>query len=317
MTDFEFIYSDQYLRYVLGEGHPTNPLRAFLTLDLLRQHDVPHTLVEPEQASLDDLRLAHTPDYIGHVARGKDIEWQGYRPWLHDTAALIYGGTLDAARRIANGATQRAFNPMGSKHHAMANEASGFCIYNDIAAAGRFFTSIGMRVLYLDWDIHHGDGVEAILADDPAAMTSSIHAMQISPNMGRTGLRTGQGGSTVLNRLLRSPDGSALDAWLDDTFEQAVVHRPDVVLLAAGADGHWGDRCGLGDYEVSDIADATRRVVAFADAHCEGRILAGGAGGYSPHRWTPRMWLATCQVLAGAEATVDYDDTPVTADLPF
>lgn len=317
MTDFEFIYSDQYLRYVLGEGHPTNPLRAFLTLDLLRQHDVPHVQVEPEQALLSELRLAHTPDHIHHVSLGRDYEWQGYRPWLHSTAALIYGGTLDAARRIAAGQTKRAFNPMGSKHHAMADRTSGFCIYNDIAAAGRYFTSIGMRVLYLDWDIHHGDGVEAILRDDPAAMTSSIHAMQITPNMGHTGLHTGHGGSTVLNRLLRSPDGDALDAWLDDTFEQAAAHAPDVILLAAGADGHWGDRSRLGDYEVADIAHTTERVVAFADAYCEGRVLAGGAGGYSPHRWTPRMWLATCQVLAGVEPTVDYDDKPVHADLPF
>lgn len=299
----DFVYSDQYLRYVLGEHHPTNPLRAFLTLDLLRQHEVPHRLVEPEPALLDDLQLAHTPDYIGHVARGQDWEWEGYRPWLHDTAGLIYGGTLDAARRIADGSTVRAFNPMGSKHHAMPDSASGFCVYNDIAGAGRFLTSLGMRVLYLDWDIHHGDGVEAILGSEPDAMTASIHAMLITPSMGQRHRRS----ERVYNWHLRSPDRYDLFDAVEETLAEGTLFKPDVILLAAGADGHVGDRTGLGRYTVADIADTTRMVVEFAEEHCEGRVLAGGAGGYSPHTWTPRCWLAVCQVLAGVEPTIAYE----------
>jgi acetoin utilization protein AcuC len=303
MTDFEFVYSDAYLRYVLGEHHPTNPLRAFLTLDLLAQHDVPHTLVTPEQASLDDLRLAHTPEHIMRVANGRDFEWDGYRPWLHDTARLIYGGTLDAARRIAAGQTVRAFNPMGAKHHAMPDHASGFCIYNDIAGAGRFLTSLGMRVLYLDWDIHHGDGVEAILGDDPAAMTASIHASLISPRMGRVA----DPARNVHNLWVPDgPHGSGFTRWVRSILALAVDFRPDVVLLAAGADGHAQDGMRLGRYQLSDYAIATRLVTEFADAYCGGRILAGGAGGYSPHTWTPRVWLTVCQVLAGVKPRTEW-----------
>ncbi len=98
---------------------------------------------------------------------------------------MIVGGTLEAARHIRDGHAQRAFHPMGAKHHAQRDTASGFCIYNDMAVAAKELAGSGLKVLYVDWDAHHGDGVEFLLEEVPQVMTASIHNGAIFPGTGQ------------------------------------------------------------------------------------------------------------------------------------
>lgn len=294
----DFVYADTYLSYVLGDRHPTRPVRALNTLRLVQATGVPHRLVEPRQATDDELAIVHDPAYIEHIRAGYDYEWDGYRPQLHDVAALIAGGTLDAARRIITGETVRAFNPMGAKHHAMRDRSEGFCIYNDMAIAATVLADAGMRVLYIDWDAHHGNGVEFLLEHRTDVLTASIHNGEIYPGTG------------LFHRPKRAaynwplPDGSGgteLRAALTEVFEIGAAFQPDVVLLATGADGHERDPLGGLGYTVDDFTEAGQRVAMFADRFCSGRVLAGGAGGYRANDWTPRSWLAVVRALAGAE----------------
>ena len=107
----------------------------------------------------------------------------GISPWgdnpafagMHEAAAAVAGGSLTAMARILDGTAPRAFHPGGGLHHAMRARASGFCIYNDVALAIALARDAGHRVLYVDIDVHHGDGVQALFWDDPDVLTVSIH----------------------------------------------------------------------------------------------------------------------------------------------
>lgn len=293
----DFIYSDTYLRYVLGEGHPTNPERARNTLTFIQKAGIPHRLVEPRQATIDELATVHARDYIEHIRRGYDSEWTGHRPWLHDVAATIVGGTLDAAHRIVTGETVRAFNPMGAKHHAMLARAEGFCIYNDMAVAAHTLIEAGMRVLYIDWDAHHGNGVEFLLDTRPEVMTASIHNGYTYPG---TGWYHRPEYKAYNWPLSSGAPGQEMLTALKEALQLALSFRPDVVLLAAGADGHMFDPLGDLSYTTADFTAAAHLVVEFAEQMCQGRILAGGAGGYRPNDYTPAVWREVVRVLAGA-----------------
>jgi acetoin utilization protein AcuC len=291
----DLVHSDRYLGYLLGPGHPTRPVRCSNMLTLVRNTGIPHRLVEPTLATEADLLLVHDAAYVEQVRSGWHDEWDGNRPQLHDLAALIVGGTVDAARRIADGTTIRAFHAMGAKHHAMADTASGFCIYNDMAIAATVLADSGRRVLYLDWDAHHGDGVEALLAHRTDVMTASIHNGHILPGTGH-GHRPER---AAYNWPLPSgASGSEMLAAVDDGLSIGSAFRPDVVLLAAGADGHEMDPLGQLAYRLEDFVDAAGEVSAFSWRHCQGRLLGGGAGGYLADDWTPRVWAGVFKELA-------------------
>ena len=148
MRPIQLIHTPEYLNYRLGEGHPTRPERAANLVALVEQSGLPHELIEPEPASYEELRLVHSASYIDEVVSGWHSEWDGHRPQLHHLASLIVGGTLDAARRIQSGEITRAFHPMGAKHHAQRDTASGFCIYNDMAIAATVLADAGMKVAH-------------------------------------------------------------------------------------------------------------------------------------------------------------------------
>lgn len=251
----QLVHTADYLAYDLGDSHPTRPVRAENLVRLVRESGLPFELVSPRSAKYEELLLVHSAEYVAEVQSGWHFEWDGHRPWLHDIASRIVGGTVDAARRIRDGEVQRAFHPMGAKHHAQRGTASGFCIYNDMAIAAKLLVDSGMKVLYVDWDAHHGDGVEFLLEDEPRVLTASIHNGLIFPGTGREHRPQANAYNWP---LAHGSDGSALLAALDEVLELGASFRPDVVLLATGADGHREDPLGGLVYEVDDFAEAAR-----------------------------------------------------------
>ena len=295
MRPIQLIHTSEYLNYRLGEGHPTRPERAANLVALVQQSELSYELIEPERASYEELRLVHSASYIDEVVSGWHSEWDGHRPQLHHLASLIVGGTLDAARRIHSREITRAFHPMGAKHHAQRDTASGFCIYNDMAIAATVLADAGMRVLYLDWDAHHGDGVEFLLEHRLDVMTASIHNGHIFPGTGHTHRPE----AAAYNWPLASgANGADLVRALERALEIGAAFRPDIVLLAAGADGHEADPLGRLNYQLPDFSTAAELVSQFSDVHCGSRLLVGGAGGYRAQDWTPRVWFETFKALA-------------------
>jgi acetoin utilization protein AcuC len=196
------------------------------------------------------------------------------------------GGTELLAHRIVSGETQYGFNPQGAKHHAHRSSGGGFCVFNDMALAAHIFMDVGMRVAYLDLDAHHGDGVEALLQTESAATTASIHEGGIFPGTGLTSVPE----AGVHNWPL--PGRSGDEPWLRAVGEAVEVLRafhPGVLLVSIGADAHEGDP--LSSLKVTEDGYlAAGRQVGDSVRDLGVPLLMGGAGGYQPLTWTPRIW---------------------------
>ena len=181
------VYGPRSLTYDFGPGHPLTPRRFGPSIDLLTAVGALPGLA-PEPASDEELAWCHDPRYIEVVRRFSDAPFGGPLAGIGEGGddppfarhARRRGGRRRAARsarsrRCMRGDDDHAFHPGGGLHHAMPVRASGFCIYDDPALAIARARRDGLRVLYIDLDVHHGDGVQAIFYDDPGVLTVSIH----------------------------------------------------------------------------------------------------------------------------------------------
>jgi acetoin utilization protein AcuC len=196
---------------------------------------------------------------------------------------------------ILGGEVVHAFHPGGGLHHAMRGRAGGFCIYNDVALAIARARRDGLRVLYVDLDVHHGDGVEAIHAGDPEVLTVSFHetGRYLFPGTGFVDeIGEGEAAGTVVNVPLPPETGD--EAWLGAVTsllpELAAAFRPDVVVSQHGADSHLWDPLAHLRNTVTSMGAAARLVHDLAHEHAAGRWLATGGGGYDVYRVVPRTW---------------------------
>lgn len=211
----------------------------------------------------------------------------------------MFTGTVDLVEDIlGNWGPGVWFNPQGAKHHAQRDHASGFCVLNDMAWAAKRLVAAGKKVLYVDWDAHHGDGVEALLLGDPEAVTASIHQIGIYPGTGGRSLPE-QG---AYNWPLSAGDGdAALATAMIGVLALADEIRPDVVLLACGADGLAGDPLTSLEFTLDGIGSAASRLGAWTAAR-DVPVVVGGAGGYQPLTETPAAWALTIRNLHDAYA---------------
>jgi len=309
-----YVFNPTYLKYDLGPEHPLRPLRLVALNDLLDAlrwlHGVRVTRVLPNPATDAELELAHSPAYIEAVKRlsvaGAETGTAGAWglgpgdtpafPELHQVAAAIAGGTLAAVRAVMGGETEHAFNPGGGLHHAQRERASGFCVYNDLVVAIAAATiAHGARVLYLDFDVHHGDGVQAAFYDDPRVLTVSFHetGRYLFPGTGAVpelGAGAGIGYSINVPLAAFTEDASWLDAIHSLLPALAEQFKPDLIVSQHGCDGHVWD--GQSHLLLTNHAyrEAARLVHELAHRYCEGRWVATGGGGYDPVRVVPRAW---------------------------
>lgn len=313
------VWSTELLAYDFGFGHPMTSDRIDLTIALasrLGLLDAPGVqVVGAEPASDALLTTVHEPGYVAAVhaaaergvpdlARGLGTRDDPLFPHMHEAAARVVAGTVDAALAVWRGEAEHAVNLGGGLHHAMPGAASGFCVYNDAAVAIRAVLDAGAsRVAYVDVDAHHGDGVQAVFWDDPRVLTVSVHETGHALFPG-TGYPTETGGpaadGTAVNVALPSHTGDA--GWLRavDAVVPAVVREfaPDVLVTQHGCDTHRRDP--LATLRVS--VDAQRAAAALLHdlAHdvCDGRWVALGGGGYATLDVVPRAWAHVLGVAA-------------------
>jgi acetoin utilization deacetylase AcuC-like enzyme len=203
-----------------------------------------------------------------------------------EIARLATGGVLAAAARVWNGELSNAFcavRPPG--HHATSERAMGFCLYNNvaIAAAALIEEAPDAKVFILDWDVHHGNGTQAIFYDRADVMYASLHQYPFYPGTGSDGERgRGEGEGFTVNVPLAAGAGdeeflAAISHMLED---HAVPFAPHLVMVSAGFDAHTRDPLGGLNVSTKAYAEATRRVCAFAAATCKGRVVSILEGGY-------------------------------------
>lgn len=294
-------YTAEYLDW---SGSAASPIRAKLAVELIneysRERGIPVTTLTPTldwDSVTAHLTPLHDPEYVSAVRRGERGE-SGHSVRQGEVAALMFQGTVDLVAAIESDSFARRvyFNPQGAKHHAQFDHSSGFCVFNDMAWAAHYFAAQGKRVAYFDWDIHHGDGVENLTRESPRILTASVHEWGIFPGTGR---ESEPENATFNWALPRGAD----DAVLVDAIGEAVAHieafRPDVLLLACGADGLANDPLSNAQYTFDGIAQAARTYGELA-ARLDVPVLIGGAGGYQPETETPQAWAITIAALHAA-----------------
>lgn len=294
-------------RYDLGPDHPLTPRRFGPGIALLRSvADAEPSLLAPIPIADETLAWVHEPAYIAAVRRlGADPRRPreaGIGPGdtpafagMHDAAAAVAGGSLAAMEALLRGETTHAFHPGGGLHHAMPDRAAGFCVYNDPALAIARARRDGLRVMYIDLDVHHGDGVEVIHRDDPGVLTVSIHqsGRTLFPGTGSADdIGDGPAAGTVVNLPMDPGTGeagwlAALETVLPDLAD---AFRPDVVVSQHGADAHAWDPLANLRVTTTAMSAAARLVDEMAHRHARGRWLATGGGGYNVYQVVPRTW---------------------------
>jgi acetoin utilization protein AcuC len=308
------LFHDRYLNYDFGPEHPFSPIRQEMVVSLLDALGHPIDAVEPPVASREDVRRVHSEAFVAKVEAASDGRpppqaWDyglntGDVPVFEnmDTATRgLVGGTLHGAELIADGEATRVLQLGGGLHHAHEGRASGFCVYNDLSVAIDALRERGLRVAYVDVDVHHGDGVQFLHYDDPGVLTISLHesGRYLFPGSGgveETGEGAGRG--TALNVPLapHTETESYLDAF-DRVVSPALAHfGPDVIVAQCGADAHFQDP--LADLLLTSHAYEAlfRRLLDRADEHTDGRLLCTLGGGYHLDA-VARIWTLLALVV--------------------
>jgi acetoin utilization deacetylase AcuC-like enzyme len=276
------------LRHDTGPGHAERPERltavvealgaSFATLawrdapaasrgQLLRVHDA--RLLDEVLETHPAARIALDPDTV-------------LSPHSAEAALRAAGAAVAAVDAVLGGEALRAFcavRPPG--HHATAGTAMGFCLFNNIAVAARHaLDARGLeRVAVVDFDVHHGNGTQAIFEHDPRVLFASSHQWPLYPG---TGARNETGAGNILNAPLPpDADGAAFRAaWRERLLPAVDAFRPQLLLVSAGFDAHARDPLAQLRLQADDYAWITGELVALADRHCGGRIVSSLEGGY-------------------------------------
>ncbi|HEX2239556.1 MAG TPA: acetoin utilization protein AcuC [Actinomycetota bacterium] len=317
--------SDIARAYDFGSARPLRPERVLLTYDWIRELgllDLPHVReVEARVASDEEILAVHDAEFVATV-KGIDADELPARAGLefglgtpddpifknmHGASAAVCGASVVAAEHVASGTTDYAFNPAGGLHHARVREASGFCIYNDpaVAIARVLDMNPEWRVLYVDVDVHHGDGVQWIFYSEPRVLTVSLHqsGRYLYPGTGfedETG--TGEARGTAVNVPLLPLTGEDDYLWALETVLAAVgpAFGADVLVTQMGADTHWGDPLANLGLTMSAYPKMARILRGCADRFCSERWIATGGGGYQYDSVVPKVWTIHFAEMCGA-----------------
>jgi acetoin utilization deacetylase AcuC-like enzyme len=271
-----------------GFNHVERPERLAAVMGALDEAsdlDLDRRAAEP--IAVEDLLLVHPQRFVDLVLSSEPAAGRySLDPDTHIapgsvTAALrAAGGVTQAVRAVAAGEADRVFcavRPPG--HHAEPEQGMGFCIFSNVAIAARVARQLGFaRVAVIDFDVHHGNGTQAVFAEDPSLFFGSIHQWPLYPG---TGAASEHGVGNIVNSPV--PPLAPREAWRA-AFERLMspldAFAPELVLISAGFDAHARDPLAEQMLEAEDYAWATRAIAAVARKHAGGRIVSSLEGGY-------------------------------------
>ncbi|MFW9909869.1 MAG: acetoin utilization protein AcuC [Candidatus Thorarchaeota archaeon] len=318
-------YSDALLQYEFKTDHPLKPDRLLLTyalseeLGLLEKVDVIDTTV----ATREEIEMYHPAEYIDAVIRAGDSGIPDYRrglgtpdnpifPGIYDAAARYVGATLDAMKRIENGASH-AFAISGGLHHAQKTEASGFCIFNDVVLALMHLQKKKQcKALYLDIDAHHGDGVQNAFYRSKDVLTISMHQTGETLFPG-TGFVHESGGADGIGYSVNIPvlPGASSEELIEVLNEIIVplfeAYNPDILVTQLGVDGHYLDPLAHLTYTTHGYEVFLKKVQSMVSDICSIGWLAVGGGGYHPVN-VARLWTLFLALMLDEKVPQEFPE---------
>ncbi|HQF07998.1 MAG TPA: acetoin utilization protein AcuC [Spirochaetota bacterium] len=316
------VYSDKLASFDFGPTHPFKPSRAKQMMDLLSRYSLLYEnnqlIIEAGPFPEEELYVYHDRKYLDIL---KNAEKGGFTmdmleaglgtedcpvvPGLWDFCLNASGGTCRGAAMLAEGAARVVFNPLGGFHHAGRDHAEGFCYINDLAVAITDLTRRGMRVAYIDIDVHFGNGVRDAFAGRKDVLCMSIHesGMTIYPWSGFVeDIGEGEGTGYTVNIPLM--EGSDDEVFLG-AFEAVVpplvgAFKPDAVVAVIGGDAHRDDLLGHLNLTSIGYERAIRIINSLAP-----KLLVTGGGGYNVYK-TAALWTLAWAAFCGLEPADAY-----------
>lgn len=283
----------RYMKHFAGQVHPERPARIAAMIEMaegLKRSAL--TYSAPREASIDELALCHSQEYVARVAHTATCERTDFDPDTHASAEtwvaarLAAGGVLTAVEAVLDGEVENAFamvRPPG--HHALPGRAMGFCFFNNVAIAASWLVKVRgiRRVLILDWDVHHGNGTQDIFYEVPEVLYMSTHQYPFYPGTGWLDeIGSGSGAGFTVNAPMPATFGDDEYLQVFDQLLLPIAHqfKPEFVLISAGFDAHFRDP--LGGMRITDdgFLAMTRRLQRLADECCDGKMVAALEGGY-------------------------------------
>ncbi|MDQ1280094.1 MAG: Acetoin utilization protein AcuC [Thermoproteota archaeon] len=308
-----FIYHPDYLKYQFGPEHPFKPIREKYTLDFLKELGVfgeKMKYYEPEPATEEDLLSVHSREYINFVKKmckeGHGYLDQGDTPatkGLYEGACSVVGGSILGAKLIMGGQVNHAFNPGGGLHHAKADSASGFCVFNDIAIATRFLQKKYdlRKIAIVDIDGHHGDGTQRIFYKENI-LKISLQRVGIFPGTGyvkEIGEGAGKGYSVNIPLPGDVDDESYLRAFQEVVPPLIEKYEPEIIINQFGVDGHYQDPLVGLALTTQGYERISKIMHDLAHRFSDGRLLILGGGGYGVNN-TAKCWAIMFTTISEA-----------------
>lgn len=310
------IYSDTLANSEYSPTHPFKPIRARLFMELLNRYYIQEddfVVRRPEPLNEELLYLFHDRWYVELLKKGNKGEFTeemlraglgtGDNPifrGMFELMLIIAGGTYEGANLLANGEARAVFNPIGGLHHAEKDRALGFCYVNDIAIAITDLVRRGLRVVYVDIDAHHGNGVQDAFYTDNRVLTISLHESgeTLFPGTGyETEIGTGEGRGYNVNIPLRSGTDDEIYLFAFEAVVPPLIERfkPDLVFVQIGGDSHKDDPLA----HLNTTSNGYKKVIEEINS-LSPRIMAMGGGGYNVFK-TAALWALAWSALIGVE----------------
>lgn len=327
-----FVFSQNYDAYNFGAGHPLTPKRIEVTYALMKEYGLLDEknvdLLDPRVASEEEVLWIHEKAYLDQLKELNSIERPSYKaipefglgpgdnpifPGMYDAALAVCGASLTAAEYILQEESHhRVFNIIGGLHHAMPGMASGFCILNDVALAIEYISrhfqqgTEKPRIMYVDYDAHHGDGVQKIFYDRDDVLTLSFHqdGHTIFPGTGfldENGKGKGKGYSLNVPLLPGTIDTIFMEIFDKIVPQVMEAYHPDILVIQNGVDMHFSDPITNMGLSTEGLEKVYKALDVWTEKYVnQDKLLAVGGGGYNigvvARAWT--MLLANMEQVS-------------------
>ena len=304
----------ELLLYSFPPPHPFTNQRVQQFWDDLGKRGLPVERLPPQRADKELVGLFHTEEHMRYVELASKLGYgaldQGDTPaykGVYEAAQYSVGSTISAVEKVMAKEVDHAFNPVGGLHHATRETSAGFCVFNDIGVAVELLRSHYNlhRLLYVDIDVHHGDGVFYSYESDPELFIFDIHedGRFIYPGTG-TASETGAGSAkgTKVNIPLAPGSGDQeVLSWLPRLEEFARGAKPEFIIFQCGADGLGGDPISGMNYSPQAHGQVGALLHRLSHELCSGRLIALGGGGYVPQNCSD-AWMAVVEAMIGSQS---------------